>query len=135
MLRKTEEKLYPKTLDNCRGSRDEWSVGHDPKFDFQRSDLLLTDGISFLASYMLARKPLIWLESPSHQELTSLGGKLAEATYRLPTAEVSRLPSLLDKLLNSSFDPLENKREDCVKLLLGPGKPSEAILDYIERNA
>lgn len=30
MLRKTEEKLYPKTLDNCRGSRD------------RQSDLLLS---------------------------------------------------------------------------------------------
>lgn len=112
----------------------EWSVDNDPKFDFQKSDLLLTDGISFLASYMLARKPLIWLESPSHQELTSVGEKLAEATYRLPIAEVNRLPSLLDKILSSSFDPLKNKREDCIKLLLGSGKPSEAILDYIEMN-
>lgn len=113
----------------------EWSVDNDPKFDFQRSDLLLTDGISFLASYMLARKPLIWLESRSHQKLTSVGEKLVEATYRLPIAETSRLPSLLDKILKSSFDPLENKREDCIKLLLGSGKPSEAILDYIETNA
>ncbi|WP_370846551.1 hypothetical protein [Parasutterella sp.] len=113
----------------------EWSMGNDPKFDFQRSDLLLTDGISFLASYMLARKPLIWLESPFHQELTSVGEKLAEATYRLPTRELRRLPSLLDKILNSSFDPLKDKREDCIKFLLGSGKPSEAILDYIETNA
>ncbi|WP_304423118.1 CDP-glycerol glycerophosphotransferase family protein [Turicimonas muris] len=107
----------------------------DPHQDFQASDLLITDGISFLASYLLTDKPIIWIDSQRHGDFTAFGEKITLGSYHVGLDEISDLPDLIKSLLVKGEDPLREKREELKRILLGASKPSRNILDYIEENA
>ena len=78
---------------------------------FFKSDAMITDGISFLASYQITGKPLIWTRNEGCQEFTALGKKMAESVYVVNDSEIMKICDLLDSLLSDdSNDYLKNKR-------------------------
>ena len=111
-----------------------FSTHSSPHYDFDASDLLLTDGISFLASYLVTHKPIVWLDSNHHMEFTTLGAKVASGSYRLSIENLPSLQTVIRTILVDGKDPLFEEREKLRKILLGKGRPSENILNYIEQN-
>ncbi len=111
-----------------------FSTHSSPHYDFDASDLLLTDGISFLASYLVTHKPIVWLDSNHHMEFTTLGAKVASGSHRLSIENLPSLQTVIRTILVDGKDPLFEEREKLRKILLGKGRPSENILNYIEQN-
>ena len=111
----------------------DYSLTNDPIEDFKKSDLLLSDGISFLASYQVYNKPIIWIEHQDHALLTKIGKIMTESIYIVKQDDIKYLPELLSKIIDYGNDPLEIKRQKFVKdILLGKGRPSKKILDFLE---
>jgi hypothetical protein len=71
---------------------------------FAESDILFTDGISFLAEYQVTKKPLVFLEREGHEALTRVGEHFVEGTY-----SCSSLSSALEMLESFSQGSLESK--------------------------
>lgn len=133
---KMTEEMYQSVLEgfNCLPN---FSISTDSSSlkDFEQSDLLVTDGISFLASYLLTGKPIIWLDSNRHTEFASFGKKVVSASYHLDIKEINRLPQLIMDIGMNEKDPLVEQRELIKNILVGSSAPSKNILDYIEKNA
>lgn len=101
---------------------------------FARSDAMITDGISFLASYQVTGRPLIWTRNKNHQKLTELGKKMTESTYIVDSTDIENLGKLLGLLLSDGTkDALKEKRKEFVEeYLLGKEeKPAEKIISMI----
>ena len=64
---------FKKIVENSPG----FTFSHiaDPVEDFMKSDLLLIDGISMLATYQLMDKPIVWINSQKHAPFTPMGKK------------------------------------------------------------
>ena len=101
---------------------------------FLKSDAMITDGISFLASYQMTGNPLIWTKNEGCQEFTELGKKMAESLYIIKDTEITKIGELLDRLLfDASSDFLKEKRESFVfeSLFDKDGRVSEKIAENI----
>lgn len=101
---------------------------------FVRSDAMITDGISFLASYQITGKPLIWTRNKGHQKFTDLGREMIESVYTVEADEANGIGEMLDMLLSNDMkDALKAKRKIFVDkyLLNGKEKPSQVIVNQI----
>ena len=56
------------TLDNL-SIDDDWNYINS----FEWSDMLITDGISFIAEYPLTNKPIVFIENPNHMKFNQNG--------------------------------------------------------------
>ena len=76
---------------------------------------MISDGISFLASYQITGKPLIWTKNLECQEFTEIGKKMAESLYIIKDDEITKIGELLDGLLlGATSDYLKEKRASFV---------------------
>lgn len=67
------------------------------------SDIMLTDGISFLAEYLMFwEKPLIFLRNPSHSPFNEIGKLVEKATYIVEN--IQEIQILLEKLDQNDYD-------------------------------
>ena len=112
------------------------SINDDYAPLFAESVAMITDGISFLASYQITGKPLIWTVNKGHREFTELGLKMEEGLYAVDAEEIEKLDGLLEKLLKKGEDPLSEKRKHFVSEFLIPDKmsPSDAVVKYLSEN-
>ncbi len=103
---------------------------------FLKSDAMITDGISFLASYQITGKPLIWTKNEGCQEFTELGKKMAESLYIIKDSEITKIGKLLDKLFtDSSNDYLKRKRSVFINEYLlnkNMGSASEIVKEILK---
>lgn len=97
---------------------------------FAASDVMITDGISFLTEYQFFNKPLIFFDSQQHEPFNEEGEATIRSAHRVTsTAELFELLRVIEKRGN---DPLTNNRRELVNRIMPfPGKSSQRILSEI----
>ncbi|GBR03644.1 hypothetical protein HW511_12500 [Asaia siamensis] len=81
------------------------------------SDIMLTDGISFLSEYMLfPEKPLIFMENPDHAPFNKVGKIIESACYIVRNVEETR--HLLGEITKDGQDCKKSEREKVKDILL-----------------
>ncbi|KQO79762.1 CDP-glycerol glycerophosphotransferase family protein [Rhizobium sp. Leaf262] len=97
---------------------------------FDASDLMLTDGVSFLTEYHLFRKPLIFIDSGVHAAFNALGRLAERAAHRVHTFQQMK-QAALDYKQGKTWQ-LEEEREELLNVLLpSPVPATRVILDSI----
>ncbi len=103
---------------------------------FSRSDVMLTDGLSFLIEYPIATaKPLIFFDSKTHQPLNQIGQKALEYAYIVDSFDgfLKTLDNLILLKAKNQIDSMYVKRMEVLNYLennLIPSKdPSQVILE------
>ena len=93
---------------------------------FDASDLMLTDGVSFLTEYHLFRKPLIFIDSGVHAPFNALGRLAERAAHRVHTFEQMKQAALEYK--QGKTWPLEAERKELLNVLLPSSVPATRII-------
>jgi hypothetical protein len=97
---------------------------------FEASDLMLTDGVSFLTEYHLFEKPLIFIDSGVHAPFNALGRMAERSAHRVETFNQMRQVAL-DYKAGKAWK-LDKERQELLKVLLPHQEPaSRIILDSI----
>ena len=105
---------------------------------FNESGLLITDGMSFIPSYLLTSKPIIWFENKDHVDLNSAGNEIFNAAYKVAADDeqaVNHVQDFIEKLFNG-WDPKYEMRQKMVKkwLVTSDEDPAKLIVDSICRD-
>jgi archaellum component FlaC len=128
MRAKSEE--TKNSIDNFL-SRWESLVNTSTDFDydyvssFEWSDVLVTDGISFIVEYPLFHKPSIFIENENHATFNELGYLAAKCNHI--TNDFTGVMSLLDKFSDGTLEDKSNEVEYLEKILL----PNKGIVHKI----
>ncbi|MBO9122781.1 MULTISPECIES: CDP-glycerol glycerophosphotransferase family protein [unclassified Rhizobium] len=93
---------------------------------FEASDLMLTDGVSFLSEYQLFEKPLIYFDSGNHPPFNSLGRMAERASHKVETFNEMRKAALEYKAGRAWA--LEAERQAFLKVLLPCEQPAARII-------
>jgi CDP-glycerol glycerophosphotransferase (TagB/SpsB family) len=98
---------------------------------FLATDLLVTDGISFLGEYpLIANKPTIFFENEGHWPFTAIG-ELAAAT----SIKVSTFSELEDAISSARANGLPDKSREIEQLAKAsspyPGEAAKRILEQV----
>jgi len=118
--------------------KNEWNKLENTKFDFSSdfsevfldSDVLLSDGVSFLAEYQITEKPVVFIERKNHVDFNIFGEYAVQGTYRCSTIEEAL--SKIIELRQKTKDILYNNRLNTKSLLTPCSKGAvNAILDDI----
>jgi hypothetical protein len=109
------------------------SIDHSsgPAELFVHCDVLLTDGISFLAEYPLVTgKPSVFLENPGHWKFSALGDLAAQASVRLNTFSefVAGFEFILEAGLPDRTAEIEALREAASPY---PGESAARIVEIV----
>jgi CDP-glycerol glycerophosphotransferase (TagB/SpsB family) len=108
------------------------AMDHEPDCGptFAASDILITDGVSFIAEYLPMDKPLLFLERTTHSALTELGAVASQAAYRMKSVDDAR--SFVKKFQKDDYDPHAKRRELALAFLMPrPGSSATRILQEI----
>ncbi|QHI95977.1 hypothetical protein GT348_06775 [Aristophania vespae] len=112
------------SLDNCAVSLGDYASL------FDASDLMVTDGISFLAEYQFFDKPIIFFDSGSHAAFNSLGELAASCSKK-----VSSFPEMVEAVSyykNGGKWEYVAEREALKETLYPSGQsPSQLIIEAI----
>ena len=98
---------------------------------FLATDVLVTDGISFLGEYpLISGKPTIFFENEGHWQLTATGELAADASVRVKTfAELEK------EIFNSRTNGLPDRKKQIAKLLEAsspyPGESARKIVEKV----
>ncbi|WP_320199118.1 CDP-glycerol glycerophosphotransferase family protein [Agrobacterium sp. rho-13.3] len=111
-------------LPNCTFSEEQYGQL------FAASDLMISDGLSFLAEYHLFNKPLVFFDSQNHVEFNGLG-KLAEAASRRVTTFDQLKHAVLEYKDGKVWEFEEERKALLDNILPHRGKASAVILDTI----
>ncbi len=111
-------------LPNCAFSEEQYGSL------FAASDLMITDGLSFLAEYPLFNKPLIFFDSGNHVEFNDLG-KLAEAASRRVTTFDQLKQAAIEYKDGKAWEFEQERKTLQDNILPNRGKASGAILEAI----
>lgn len=100
---------------------------------FAASDIMLTDGISFLVEYMFYwEKPLLFLENPNHAAFNSIGKKVEQAVYRI--SNIADAQKFVSSFLATGMDPKRNLRHELLREILPQGRgAAQRILQDLEK--
>lgn len=93
---------------------------------FDASDMMLTDGVSFLTEYHLFKKPLVFIDSGVHARFNELGRLAERAAHRVETFEDMRKAALGYK--DGKAWPLEQERQDLLDILMPRQEPAARII-------
>ncbi|OCJ04169.1 hypothetical protein A6U87_15075 [Rhizobium sp. AC44/96] len=97
---------------------------------FAASDMMISDGLSFLAEYQLFDKPIVFFDSEQHVEFNGLGRMTEAATRRVRTFEEMKQATLEYK--NGKAWEFQAERRTLLDTILpNQGKASASILDAI----
>ena len=97
---------------------------------FAASDVMITDGISFLSEYQIFEKPLIYVDSGRNTGFNEAGAALVESANTVKTIAEAR--ALTDKLRKGEPDPMkEAQKKTLQRIMPWPEKSAEKILDTI----
>ncbi|XUY27392.1 hypothetical protein RMR21_003235 [Agrobacterium sp. rho-8.1] len=111
-------------LPNCAFSEEQYGPL------FAASDLMISDGLSFLAEYPLFNKPLIFFDSGNHVEFNELG-KLAEAASRRVTSFDQLKQAALEYKSGKPWEFEEERNTLLQNILPNRGKAAASILEAI----
>jgi hypothetical protein len=97
---------------------------------FAASDLMLTDGISFLWEYPLFEKPLVFIDSGHHCGFNKAGKALLECNNTVTNFAAAH--TLCEKLAHGESDPKAGVRKDVLaRIVPFPGQSAQKILQAI----
>jgi hypothetical protein len=98
---------------------------------FARSDGMLTDSISFLAEYMLADRPLLFLDRADRAKLAPVGEAII-ASHQSGT-DLAAIERFLETCVRGRQDPGRQARDRARRVILGhgPHKAGAAIRDHL----
>ena len=97
---------------------------------FCESDLLLCDGISFLAEYQITGKPVIFVERKNHIDFNIFGEFIIQGVYRYNDINDALMKIIAIK--NGESDDLKEKRNEIKnQLMTTEGKSVEFIIEDI----
>ena len=102
---------------------------------FRQTDLLVSDGISFLAEYpLITGKAGVYLENPGHWAFTRLGEIAAEANLRVSSFEqfLEVFPSIRENGIPGREEQLQRLREAAMPF---PGQAAGKIQEIIAEEA
>ncbi len=102
---------------------------------FRQTDLLISDGISFLAEFpLIAGKAGVYLENPGHWAFTQLGEIAAEANLRVSSFEefLALFPAIREKGILGREAEIQRLREAAMPF---PGQAAGKILEIIAAEA
>jgi len=98
---------------------------------FRASDVMVTDGISFLFEYQVLGKPVIFVDSGRHVPFNPIGTAAVRSTYTVGT--VGEVVETLERLRNG-VDPKARARRATKRLLVPfPGQSAKRVLRVIDR--
>ncbi len=97
---------------------------------FAASDLMISDGLSFLAEYPLFNKPLVFFDSQNHVEFNDLG-KLAEAASRRVTTFDQLKHAVLEYKNGKAWEFEDERKALFDSIIPHRGQASAVILDTI----
>lgn len=93
---------------------------------FAASDLMITDGLSFLTEYQLFRKPLIFIDSGRHVPFNTIGALAEACSHRVRSFEEMKQAALGYKA--GAAWPFEAEREKLLKVLLPNRQPAASVI-------
>lgn len=102
---------------------------------FAQSSALITDGISFLASYQITGKPLFWLVNPNHVPFSDLGKEMIKGCYQVQEHEYGNIEDIVFNIIDSNYknDILKQCRRSFVDNYLCPKEsPSDKIVNILK---
>lgn len=111
-------------LPNCAFSEEQYGSL------FAASDLMISDGLSFLAEYPLFNKPLIFFDSCNHVDFNDLG-KLAEAASRRVTTFDQLKQATIEYKDGKAWEFEQERKTLLDNILPNRGEASAAILEAI----
>lgn len=111
-------------LPNCSFSEEQYAQL------FSASDLMISDGLSFLAEYHLFEKPLIFFDSGHHVPFNDLG-KLAEAACRCVTGFDELKEAVLEYRDGKAWEFEAERKVLLDSILPNRGKAAAGILNVI----
>lgn len=104
--------------------------GGDYADQFRNSDVLVCDGVSWLAEYQLTGRPVVFLEREGHQPFSPLGERIIAGVNRVPG--VAEAFTLVEALAAGAADPRQDERQRTAQLLRGDGHAAENIVAAIK---
>jgi len=130
------------TVDELNSWRSAWNqlantfVDEDGSYAelFLATDVLVTDGISFLGEYpLISSKPSIFFENEGHWQLTATGELAADASVRVKTfAELEK------EIANARANGLPDRSKQIQKLIEAsspyPGESANKIVEQVFEN-
>lgn len=97
---------------------------------FAASDLLLTDGISFLAEYQVVGKPIIFVERDGHSPFNIFGKRVYQGLYIVRSG--SEAVNRVLEFCNGADDILKNVRAEIAsEMTTHPRRSVDLIMDEI----
>ncbi len=96
---------------------------------FAASDVLVTDGLSWLIEYQIVTKPVVFLERAGHRPFNSLGRLAVCGVHTL--SDVASATALVDGFAAGRSDPLADKQREVVAELFGDHDAPAEILAAI----
>lgn len=98
---------------------------------FLATDVLVTDGISFLGEYPLVTgKPAIFLENPDHWKFTPVGELAARSSVRVQGFE--EMVSVLDQVKQSGLPTRDREIAELIEVCSpNPGESAERIVEIV----
>lgn len=97
---------------------------------FAASDMMVTDGLSFLTEYPLFRKPLVFIDSERHVPFNVIGNLAQACAHRVSSFE--DMKTAVHGYQAGAPWPLEKERDALLKVLLPNERPAaRVILDSI----
>lgn len=101
---------------------------------FAGSDMMVTDGLSFLFEYLFADKPLIFVDSGRHVPFNATGRRAVEGAY--PVTTFASLRDTVDRLRSGTADHLGPARREIVdSYFRADGRSVARILDDLRQAA
>ena len=110
------------------------SFDEDPSYvrSFAESDILLTDGVSFLAEYQVTLKPVVFIERKDHIAWTSFGERTLEGVYAF--YDIGEALRKILSLKNGEEDERYSARRKLAEMMMPfPEGATERILHEIRK--
>ncbi|WP_283603020.1 CDP-glycerol glycerophosphotransferase family protein [Serratia proteamaculans] len=117
------------------GELENTSIDYDHDYidSFKWSDILVTDGISFLVEYPLFHKPVIFIENDSHAKFNELGRIAVQCSHI--AKNTSDVISMINKFEHGTLDNKQEAIDNLESILLpNKGRVHKIIASDIKTN-
>lgn len=97
---------------------------------FKWSDILVTDGVSFIAEYPLTKKELVFIENKKHIEFNKNGLEAKKCCHVIETNE--ELRNIIEKILKNELNDRDSERKAYEKYLRINNASKEIVRDIFD---
>lgn len=106
---------------------------HDFGPIFAASNMMITDGISFLGEYQVMDRPIVFIDSGHHERFSEFGTMVMRGVSTVRNVEEAI--RLAQQVAEEDIDPLREERREVIRTLLPyPGQAAERIVDAIAQS-